>query len=47
MKIDRFNVVELKDGNRVTIIDVKRKNEYFAEVVNADGQTVAKKKYNR
>ena len=43
MKIDRFNVVELKDGNRVTIIDVRGKNEYFAEVVNADGQTVAKR----
>lgn len=43
MKIDRFNVVELKDGNRATIIDVRGKNEYFAEVVNAYGQTVAKR----
>ena len=25
MKIDRFNVVELKDGNRATIIDVRGK----------------------
>ena len=30
LKIDRFNVVELKDGNRATIIDVRGKNEYFA-----------------
>ena len=36
-------VVELKDGNRATIIDVREKNEYFAEVVNAYGQTVAKR----
>jgi len=43
MKIDRFNVVELKDGNRATIIDIKGKNEYFAEIVNAYGVTVDKK----
>lgn len=43
MKIDRFNVVELKDGNRATIIDVREKNEYFAEVVNSYGETVAKR----
>ena len=43
IKIDRFNVVELKDGNRATIIDVRGKNEYFAEVVNAYKQTVAKR----
>lgn len=27
MKIDIFNVVELKDENRATIIDVREKNE--------------------
>lgn len=43
MKIDIFNVVELKDENRATIIDVRGKNEYFAEVVNVYGQTVAKR----
>lgn len=40
MKIDKFNVVELKDGNRATIIEVKGKNKYFAEIVNAYGITV-------
>lgn len=35
--------VYTKDGNRATIIDVREKNEYFAEVVNAYGQTVAKR----
>lgn len=43
MKIDKFNVVELHDGNRATIIDIKGKNEYFAEIVNVYGQTVAKR----
>ena len=33
----------LKDWNRATIIYVRGKNEYFAEVVNAYGQTVAKR----
>ena len=32
MKIDRFNVVELKDGNRATIIDVRGKNEYNEKI---------------
>ena len=35
MKINKFDVVELKDGNRATIIEAKDKNIYFAEVVNA------------
>ena len=40
MKIDKFNVVELKDGNRATIIEGKGTNKYFAEIVNAYGITV-------
>lgn len=40
MKIKRFNVVELNNGNRATIIDIKGKNEYFAEIVNAYGITL-------
>lgn len=43
MKIKRFNVVELNDGNRATIIDIKGKSEYFAEVVNAYGFTLDKR----
>ena len=46
MKIDRFNVVELKDGNRATIIDVRGKNEYFAEVVNVYGHIIQKYIFN-
>ncbi len=43
MKINKFDVVELKDGNRATIIDVKDKNNYFAEIVNAYGITLDKR----
>lgn len=43
MKIKRFDVVELNDGNRATIIDIKDKNGYFAEIVNAYGVTVNKR----
>lgn len=43
MKIKKFDVVEMKDSNRATILEVKGNNEYFAEVVNAYGITVEKK----
>ena len=43
MKIKIFNVVELKDNNRATILE-KKGNKYFAEVVNAYGITVNKRK---
>lgn len=43
MKINKFDVVELKDGNRATVVEVKDKNIYFAEVVNAYGITLEKR----
>lgn len=43
MKINKFDVVELKDGNRTTIIEIKDKNSYFAEIVNAYGITIDKR----
>ena len=43
MKIKKFDVVELKNGNRATIIDIIDKNNYFAEVVNAYGMTLEKR----
>lgn len=43
MKINKFDVVELKDGNRATIIEIKDKNSYFAEIVNAYGITIDKR----
>lgn len=43
MKIKIFDVVELKDNNRATILEIKG-NKYFAEVVNAYGITVDSRK---
>ena len=43
MKIKIFDVVELKDNNRGTILEIKG-DKYFAEVVNAYGITVDKRK---
>ena len=39
MKIQRFNVVELKDKNRATILEIKNK-KYLAEIVNPYGITL-------
>lgn len=46
MKIKKFDVVEMKNGNRATILEVKGNNEYLAEIVNAYGITVDKKEIN-
>ena len=43
MKINKFDVVELKDDNRAIIIEVKDKNTYFVEVVSAYGITLEKR----
>lgn len=43
MKIKKFDVVELNNGNRATIFEVKGKDKYFAEIVNAYGVTVNKR----
>lgn len=40
MKIKKFDVVELKDNNRATILDNINKNEYLAEIVNPYGITI-------
>lgn len=42
MKIKKFNVVELKNGNRATILEVLG-SKYLAEIVNAYGITLDKK----
>ena len=40
MKIKRFNVVELNNNNRATILEIRSNNQYFAEIVNPYGITV-------
>ena len=42
MKYKRFDVVELNNGNRATILDIK-KNYYNVEIVNPYGITLYKK----
>ena len=39
MKINRFDVVELYNGNKATILDVKNK-EYYVEIVDSEGNTI-------
>ena len=39
MKINRFDVVELYNGNKATILDFKDK-EYYAEIVDREGNTI-------
>lgn len=39
MKIKKFDVVELRNNNRATILETD-KNQYFAEIVNSYGITV-------
>jgi len=42
MKIKKFDVVELKNKNKATILNTDN-NEYFAEIVNSDGITIDKR----
>ena len=39
MKLKRFEVVELVNGNKATILDNKD-NEYYAEIVDINGKTI-------
>lgn len=37
MKINKFDVVELNDKNKATILDMQNNNMYLVEIVNDDG----------
>ena len=39
MKLKRFEVVELSNGNKATILDINN-NEYYAEIVDNKGNTI-------
>ncbi len=43
MKYKRFDVVELKNDNKATILDIKENNEYFVEIVDSNGTTIGNK----
>lgn len=40
MKIEKFDVVELKNGYKATIIDKRIEQKYFSEIVDSDGTTI-------
>lgn len=42
MKINRFDVVELNDGNKATILNFQN-NGYLVEVVTPDGKSLGNK----
>lgn len=42
MKFKKFDVVELNNGNKATILEIKD-NEFFTEIVDNNGTTVDKR----
>lgn len=46
MKLRKFSVVELKDGNRATILDGQKKG-YLAEIVSPYGISLGNKIINK
>lgn len=46
MKLKKFDVVELKNKNRATILE-KKNNEYLVEIVDTNGITVEKRNINQ
>ena len=45
MKLKRFDVIELNNGNKATIFDIKN-NELYGEVVNDRGITIEHRNIN-
>ena len=39
MKLKQFDVVELNNGNKATILDIKE-NQLYGEIVNENGITI-------
>ena len=46
MKFKKFDVVELKNKNRATILEMKN-NEYLVEIVDTNGITVDTRNINQ
>ncbi len=43
MKIKKFDVVELNDKNKAVILEIYKRNKYYAEIVNDKGKTIDKR----
>lgn len=42
MKIKKFDVVELNNKNKAVILEIYKRNKYYAEIVNDKGKTIDK-----
>lgn len=43
MRYNKFDVIELKNGNKAIIINKNNRNQYIAEIINPYGVTIKKK----
>lgn len=43
MRYNKFDVIELKNGNKAIIINKNNRNKYIAEIINTYGVTIEKK----
>lgn len=43
MKIKKFDVVELKNKNKAVILEIYKRNKYYAEIINDMDKTIDKK----
>lgn len=43
MRYNKFNVIELKNGNKAIIINKNNRNQYIAKIINSNGVTIEKK----
>lgn len=43
MKIEVFDVVELRDNKKAIILDIRQDNQYLVEIVNIDGEKLGNK----
>lgn len=46
MKIKKFDVIKLNNGNKATILDIIDKYTYFVEIVDDKGNTLDRKNIN-
>lgn len=43
MRYNKFDVIELKNGNKAIIINKNNRNQYIAKIINSNGVTIEKK----
>lgn len=47
MRYNKFDVIELKNGNKAIIINKNNRNQYIAKIINSNGVTIEKKSNKR